>query len=70
MRMPYAAATVHGTSIAEVQKKPVLQQLIQKKRFGRYVVLKNGIHIGEVEGIYDERGTLLYREQYEKGACV
>ena len=63
-------ATVHGTSMAEVQKKPVLQQLIQKKRFGRYVVLKNGIHIGEVEGIYDERGTLLYREQYEKGACV
>ena len=63
-------ATVHGTSMAEVQKKPVLQQLIQKKRFDRYVVLKNGIHIGEVEGIYDERGTLLYREQYEKGACV
>ncbi len=63
-------ATVHGTSMAEVQKKPVLQQLIQRRRFDRYVVLKNGIHIGEVEGIYDERGTLLYREQYERGACM
>lgn len=63
-------ATVHGTSMAEIQKKPVLQQLIQQKRFDRYVVLKNGVHIGEVEGIYDKRGTLLYREQYVKGASM
>lgn len=63
-------ATVHGTSMAEVQKKPILQQLIQRKQFERYIVLKNGTHIGEVEGVYDKRGTLLYREQYEKGACM
>lgn len=63
-------ATVHGASMAEIQKKPVLQQLVRRKQFERYVVLKNGIHIGEIEGIYDKRGTLLYREQYEKGACV
>ena len=60
-------ATVHGASIAEIQKKPFFEQMIKQKRFERYVVLGNTHHIGEIEGIYDERGSLIYREQKEKG---
>lgn len=60
-------ATVHGASIAEIQKKPFFEQMIKQKRFERYVVLGNTHHIGEIEGIYDERGSLIYREQKEMG---
>ena len=60
-------ATVHGASIAEIQKKPFFEQMIKQKRFERYVVLGNTHHIGEIEGIYDERGSLIYREQTETG---
>lgn len=60
-------ATVHGASIAEIQKKPFFEQMIKQKRFERYVVLGNTHHIGEIEGIYDERGSLIYREQKEIG---
>lgn len=55
-------ATVHGASIAELQKKPYFEQMIKEKRFERYIVLNNRTHIGQVEGIYDERGTRLYAE--------
>lgn len=53
-------ATVHGASMEEIRKKPVLEQLIKDKRFERYVVLSNQNRIGQVEGIYDERGDLCY----------
>ncbi len=43
--------TVHGSSIDDVLKKPVLSQLIHKKIFQRFIVLLNK---GEVKGIFDE----------------
>lgn len=55
-------ATVHGASVAELQKKPYFEQMIKEKRFERYIVLGSRHHVGEVEGIYDERGSLLYAE--------
>ncbi len=55
-------ATVHGNSMEEIRKKPILDDLIRKRRFERYIVLRNGKHIGEVDGVYDERGSLIYRE--------
>lgn len=55
-------ATVHGASIAELQKKPYFEQMIKEKRFERYIVLTSRHHVGEIQGIYDERGTLLYAE--------
>ena len=55
-------ATVHGASIAELQKRPYFEQMIKEKRFERYIVLRNKHRIGEIEGIYDERGSLLYAE--------
>lgn len=47
----------------EIRKKPLLGRLVQEKRFERYIVLGSRIHPGQIEGIYDDRGTLLYAEQ-------
>lgn len=49
-------ATVHGASVADVQKKPLLRTLMRARLFERYVVLKSP---GALEGIYDERQTRL-----------
>ena len=56
-------ATVHGKSMEEIRKKPLFEQLIKDRRFERYIVLGNRNRIGEVEGIYDERGSLIFREE-------
>lgn len=56
-------ATVHGASMEEIRKKPLFQQLIQQKRFERYIVLNHAARIGQIEGIYDERGSLLFLEE-------
>ncbi len=53
-------ATVHGDSIEDIQKKPVLQQMVSHKVFERYVIL--GKKPGKIQEIFDERGTRLYRE--------
>lgn len=55
-------ATVHADSMGELRKKPLFDQMVAEKRFERYVLLENREHVGQVEGIYDSRGTLLYRE--------
>lgn len=55
-------ATVHGESMEEIRKKPLFEQLVKEHCFERYIVLANDECIGEVKGIYDERGTLLYKE--------
>jgi len=55
-------ATVHGTSMEEIRKKPILDELVKRHKFERYVVLGNTHHIGEIEGIYDNRGSFLFQE--------
>ena len=55
-------ATVHGTSMEEIRRKPLFEEMVKEHRFERYVVLGNYRRIGEGEGIDDERGSLLYRE--------
>lgn len=49
-------ATVHGDSLDEIRTKPLFEQLVQGHYFERYVVLKNGNQVGEIEGIYDMGG--------------
>lgn len=61
-------ATAHADSMEELQKKPVFDRLIRKKRFERYVLLGNEPQIGTIQEIYDERGSLLYQDQEEKTA--
>lgn len=43
-------ATVHGASVEEIQRKPLLQRLLRGKAFERYVVLRGR---GAVAGIFD-----------------
>lgn len=52
-------ATVHGTGMDEVREKPFVNGLIKGRYFKRYIVMKNGKHAGEIEGIYNERGEKL-----------
>lgn len=52
-------ATAHGSSVEELRKKPLFDELIENRRFERYVVLSNKKSTGGVEGIYDEKGMPL-----------
>lgn len=55
-------ATVHAASMDEIRSKPLIEQMVKEHRFERYVVLGNQHRIGEINGIYDERGSLLFEE--------
>lgn len=55
-------ATVHGSSIEDIKSKPLLQKMIKEKVFERYIVLDNKNKVGNIKEIFDERGTILYRE--------
>ena len=55
-------ATVHAGSMEELRKKPLLDQMIAQGRFERYILLGNRGHVGQIDGIFDHRGSLLYRE--------
>ncbi len=52
--------TVHGSSVEELMEKPALRRLLEKKIFKRFVVLKNVRQVGELQGIYDEKGGKLF----------
>ena len=41
--------------------------MIERKQFERYILLGNQIHVGQVEGIFDSRGSLLYSEAGKEG---
>lgn len=52
--------TVHGDSLEDVQKKPVLRDMVEERMFVRYVVLGRRSHPGTIVGVYD----LHCREMY------
>lgn len=52
-------ATVHGSSVDDIKKKPLLQNLVQYHCFERYIVLDHEKSAGHVRDIFDERGTKL-----------
>lgn len=56
-------ATVHGSSIEDISNKPLLQKMLKEKVFERYIVLDNSKRVGNIKEIYDERGTIIYREE-------
>lgn len=56
-------ATVHGNSIDDLKQKPVLRKLVEARIFERYIVLNNKGKIGNIDEIYDSRGTQLYKAQ-------
>lgn len=52
-------ATVHGLDMDEVINKPVIGDLVRKRRFKRYIVLKKGT-MGKISAIFDDRGNVIY----------
>ncbi len=52
-------ASVHGSSLEEIAEKPGVKELIEQRRFERYIVLGHGRKPGTIVGIYDERGIRL-----------
>lgn len=59
-------ATVHGETLEEIQRKPLFEQLVNERCFERYVVLQNETHVGEIAGIYDAYGKLLYQDKVKE----
>jgi stage III sporulation protein AA len=63
-------ATVHGSSIDDIKNKPILGRLVREKIFERYIILNNIGTVGNVDQIYDERGTLLFKQDFNgRGEC-
>lgn len=57
-------ATVHGSSIEEIKKKPLLERLLKEHAFERYIILhKDRDTMGNVLEIFDGRGTCLYQNR-------
>lgn len=52
-------ASVHGSDLEEISERPGVKELIEQRRFERYIVLDHEGKPGTVRGIYDERGIRL-----------
>ena len=46
-------ATVHGSSVEDIEKKPLLQKMVKEHVFDRYIILSGKKKIGSVWGIFD-----------------
>lgn len=57
-------ATVHGSSIEDIRRKPLLERLMKEHVFERYVILrsKKDEPAGRMDSVYDTRGTCLYQK--------
>lgn len=60
-------ATIHGNTIDDVRKKPLLSSMVNAHIFERYVLLSNRMRAGTVQAVYDGRGTCLFER--ERFAC-
>lgn len=60
-------ATVHGNTIDDVRKKPLLSAMVNSHIFERYVLLSGRKGAGTVQAVYDGRGTCLFEP--ERFAC-
>lgn len=49
-------ATIHGSSMEDIRKKPGIQAFLEEGIFERYLVLGNGNGPGTLTGIFDGRG--------------
>lgn len=57
-------ATVHGSSLEDVARKPLLERFISERLFDRYLILHNQRCIGKLHSVLDDRGGVLYRGEY------
>lgn len=61
-------ATIHAASIEELKKKPLINRMVAEKQFERYILLGKRERIGQIKGLFDNRGSLLYSET-GSGSC-
>ncbi|MDO5415943.1 MAG: stage III sporulation protein AA [Lachnospiraceae bacterium] len=61
-------ATVHGCSLEDIRKKPVLKEFVEEGVFERYVVLKSHGKPGQIAQILAGDGNVLCGENGGKGA--
>lgn len=59
-------ATVHGSSIEDIRRRPLFDRLMKEKIFERYIVLENKDSIGEIAGVYDAHGRCLQGEEVRR----
>ena len=52
-------ATVHGSSVEDIEKKPLLQKMVKEHVFDRYIILSGKKKIGAVWWMFDGRGSWL-----------
>ena len=52
-------ATVHGSSLEEIHRKPVLGRMVEEAWFGRYVILDRNGTPGHVAAVLDGQGRRL-----------
>lgn len=60
-------ATVHGSSMEDIKRKPLMQRLVRERIFERYIVLHHQDRAGRVKAIFDERGTSLFDWKRKQG---
>lgn len=53
-------ATVHGQSMEELRQKPLFGQMVEEKRFERYILLSGEEKTGQIAGIYDGEGKSIW----------
>lgn len=59
-------ATVHASSWEELERRPYLQDVVNKRVFQRYVFLSRRKGPGTVEGVWDAQRNCLFGEQRER----
>ncbi len=55
-------ATIHADSMEDLRRKPLIDRMVAEKQFDRYILLGKRQRVGQVSGLFDSRGNLLYRE--------
>lgn len=53
--------TVHGSSMEELLKKPMLKKLLEEEIFERIIFLTNKEYVGQVEAVMDQKGINLIK---------
>lgn len=53
-------ATVHGTDLEDIRRKPLFEYLMREQVFERYVVLRGRQEIGKVQAIFDQQGNCIF----------
>lgn len=55
--------TIHGTDLEDILKKPLLEQVLKKNIFERFIVLEKKNRVGVVKGIYNASFKPIHTEE-------